>query len=132
MLVGWAILSPLAKHKGWAPGPVGSMGNGARGWILWVALAIMCAEAVVSLVPVIVEFVRGARRFLGSLKSEDEEDEETEPEERLVPNSWVLGGMAATTVFGTVIVWAIFGSSGIKPWATILAFLIGSVLGLLG
>ncbi|KAG8978051.1 hypothetical protein FRC05_011166 [Tulasnella sp. 425] len=134
MLVGWAILSPLSKHKGWAPGPVGSMGNGARGWILWVALAVMCAEAVVSLIPVIVEFVGGLRRLWDARKNETDadEDEETETEERLVPTSWVLGGMAATIVLGTIIVWKIFGSSGIKPWATILAFLIGSVLGLLG
>ncbi|KAG8898597.1 hypothetical protein FRC00_002603, partial [Tulasnella sp. 408] len=134
MIVGWAILSPLSKNKGWAPGPVGSMGNGARGWILWVALAIMCAEAVVSLFPVIVEFVGQLRRRWDKTKNdgEDEEDEETETEDRLVPNSWVIGGMAVTIVLGTIAVWIIFGSSGIKPWATILAFLIGSVLGLLG
>ncbi|KAG8984932.1 hypothetical protein FRB90_005045, partial [Tulasnella sp. 427] len=131
MIVGWAILSPLSKHKGWAPGPVSSMGNGARGWILWVALAIMCAEAVVSLVPVIVEFARGLQRLWYSSKN-DEEEEETEPEERRVPTSWVLGGMAATILFGTIVVWMIFGAAGIRPWATVLAFLIGSVLGLLG
>ncbi|KAG8897511.1 hypothetical protein FRC00_004156 [Tulasnella sp. 408] len=89
MIVGWAILSPLSKNKGWAPGPVGSMGNGARGWILWVALAIMSAEAVVSLFPVIVEFVGQLRRRWDTTKNdgEDEEDEETETEVRLVPNS---------------------------------------------
>ncbi|KIO34660.1 hypothetical protein M407DRAFT_209937, partial [Tulasnella calospora MUT 4182] len=132
MFVGWAILSPLSKRKGWAPGPVGSMGNGARGWILWVALAVMCAEAVVSLIPVIVEFVGGLRRLWDTTKNDADEDEETETEERLVPTSWVIAGMAATMVFGTIVVWMIFGSSGIKPWATLLAFLIGSVLGLLG
>lgn len=40
MLVGWAVLAPLAKHQGWAPGKV-SDAEGGRGWILWIALAIM-------------------------------------------------------------------------------------------
>lgn len=34
MIVGWAVLSPLSKHLGWAPGPVSSTTNGARGWIV--------------------------------------------------------------------------------------------------
>lgn len=34
MLTGWAILSPLAKFKGWAPGPVSSSADGSRGWIV--------------------------------------------------------------------------------------------------
>ncbi|KAG8898595.1 hypothetical protein FRC00_002601 [Tulasnella sp. 408] len=94
---GWAILSPLSKNKGWAPGPVGSMGNGARGWILWVALAIMCAEAVVSLFPVIVEFVGQLLRRWDTTKNdgEDEEDEETETEVRLVPTPLGLLGVRA-------------------------------------
>ncbi|KAL2258155.1 hypothetical protein VTK26DRAFT_8648 [Humicola hyalothermophila] len=47
--VGWAILSPLAKSKGWAPGPVDNWETGSKGWIVWVSLAIMLADAVVSL-----------------------------------------------------------------------------------
>ena len=31
MLFGWAFLAPLSKHMGWAPGPVGSTIDGARG-----------------------------------------------------------------------------------------------------
>ncbi|KAK4242181.1 OPT oligopeptide transporter protein-domain-containing protein [Achaetomium macrosporum] len=48
-VVGWGILSPLAKSRGWAPGPVGDWENGSKGWIVWVSLAIMLADAVVSL-----------------------------------------------------------------------------------
>lgn len=44
MLVGWAFLSPLSKSMGWAPGEVASSRDGARGWILWPALAVMMAE----------------------------------------------------------------------------------------
>jgi OPT family oligopeptide transporter len=48
-IIGWAILSPLAKHQGWAPGPVEDWNSGSKGWIVWTSLAIMLADAVVSL-----------------------------------------------------------------------------------
>lgn len=48
-VVGWAILSPLAKHKDWAPGPVSDWTNGSKGWIVWISLAIMLADSLVSL-----------------------------------------------------------------------------------
>ena len=48
-LVGWAILSPLAKSKGWAPGPVSDWSTGSKGWIVWVSLAIMLVDSVVNL-----------------------------------------------------------------------------------
>jgi uncharacterized oligopeptide transporter (OPT) family protein len=48
-IVGWGILSPLAKAKGWAPGPVNSWESGSKGWIVWVSLAIMLADSVISL-----------------------------------------------------------------------------------
>ena len=48
-VVGWGILSPLAKHKGWAPGPIDDWETGSKGWIVWTSLAIMLADAVVSL-----------------------------------------------------------------------------------
>ncbi|KAK5097964.1 OPT superfamily [Lithohypha guttulata] len=48
-IIGWAVLSPVAKHKGWAPGPVDDWETGSKGWIVWVSLAIMLADAVVNL-----------------------------------------------------------------------------------
>ncbi|SPQ27394.1 29d9ac1f-5d09-49b4-bae1-6de121315d04 [Thermothielavioides terrestris] len=48
-VVGWGVLSPLAKSRGWAPGPVDDWENGSKGWIVWTSLAIMLADAVVSL-----------------------------------------------------------------------------------
>jgi uncharacterized oligopeptide transporter (OPT) family protein len=48
-IVGWGILSPLAKNKGWAPGPVGDWETGSKGWIVWISLAIMLADSVISL-----------------------------------------------------------------------------------
>lgn len=48
-VIGWGILSPLAKAKGWAPGDVGDWEHGSKGWIVWVSLSIMLVDAVVSL-----------------------------------------------------------------------------------
>lgn len=48
-IVGWAFLSPLAKYRGWAPGDVDDWQHGSKGWIIWISLAIMLADAVVSL-----------------------------------------------------------------------------------
>ncbi len=48
-IVGWAVLSPLAKLQGWAPGDVGDWQSGSRGWILWPALSSLLAECLVDL-----------------------------------------------------------------------------------
>ncbi|KIX03097.1 uncharacterized protein Z518_06647 [Rhinocladiella mackenziei CBS 650.93] len=48
-ITGWAVLSPLAKHNGWAPGSVDDWETGSKGWIVWVSLAIMLADAIVNL-----------------------------------------------------------------------------------
>ncbi|OMP87759.1 putative oligopeptide transporter [Diplodia seriata] len=48
-ILGWGVLSPLAKKRGWAPGPVSDWETGSKGWIVWVSLAIMLADSLVSL-----------------------------------------------------------------------------------
>lgn len=48
-IIGWGILSPLAKNKGWAPGPVPDWTTGSKGWIVWISLAIMLADSLISL-----------------------------------------------------------------------------------
>lgn len=47
--VGWGVLSPLAKYRGWAPGPVDNWESGSKGWIMWISLAIMFADSIISL-----------------------------------------------------------------------------------
>jgi len=135
MLVGWAVLSPLSKLSGWAPGPVGDMSNGARGWILWVSLGIMCADSLVSLVPVAIEFITDiiwSRKKRYSALGESHENNETETEDRLVPNSWVATGLFVSIVVGTFLVWVVFGDEGIKPWATLCGFVLGGLLSIIG
>ncbi|CAD6885829.1 unnamed protein product [Tilletia controversa] len=48
--VGWAILSPISYYTGWAPGDPLSGKDGSRGWLIWIALAIMCSESILGLV----------------------------------------------------------------------------------
>jgi uncharacterized oligopeptide transporter (OPT) family protein len=54
-VVGWAVLSPLAYYKGWAPGPIDDWESGSKGWVVWVSLSIMLADSVVSLGYIIVQ-----------------------------------------------------------------------------
>ena len=49
-ILGWGVLSPLAKHRGWAPGPVDDWLHGSKGWIVWPSLAIMLVDSIVSLI----------------------------------------------------------------------------------
>ncbi|CAA7267111.1 unnamed protein product [Cyclocybe aegerita] len=140
MFAGWAILSPFSKLSGWAPGPVGDMSSGARGWILWVSLGILCADSLVSLLPVAFEYIAEALqpwRQGYSVTSTNAFDSskhphETETEDRLVPTQWVVVGLLLSVVVGTVLVWIVFGDEGIKPWATLLGFILGGMLSIIG
>ncbi|THH08926.1 hypothetical protein EW145_g2371 [Phellinidium pouzarii] len=156
MIMGWAVLSPLSRFKGWAPGPVGDMTTGARGWILWTALAIMVSDSVISLLPVVGEFIS---KFSNALKKQnvilrlprtpltpaigvgspprdeldvDGDTKDPEPPERLVPMRWVMIGLILSILIGTLLVWIVFGKEGIRPWATVIGFFMGGVLSLLG
>lgn len=70
-VVGWGILSPLAKSKGWAPGPVGDWARGSKGWIVWVSLAIMLADSVISLGWLVVRLlISHAPQILAEMKDQ--------------------------------------------------------------
>lgn len=60
-IIGWGLLSPLAKFKGWAPGPVDDWEHGSKGWIVWISLAIMLVDAIVSLGYIAVRPILGAK-----------------------------------------------------------------------
>jgi len=69
-VLGWGILSPLAKGRGWAPGPVGSWEDGSKAWIVWVSLAIMLADSLISLGWLVVQpLVNRAPRFMNLSQS---------------------------------------------------------------
>ncbi|KAB5585366.1 OPT oligopeptide transporter [Coniochaeta sp. 2T2.1] len=75
-VVGWGILSPLAKNRKWAPGDIGDWETGSKGWIVWISLAIMLADAIVSLGylslrPAFTILLRSKGRFTGRDALED-------------------------------------------------------------
>ncbi|KAK9480971.1 OPT oligopeptide transporter protein-domain-containing protein [Lipomyces japonicus] len=47
-VLGWGILAPMATKAGWATGPIDDWKTGGQGWILWVSLAIMVVDSVIS------------------------------------------------------------------------------------
>src|SRR5216684_6172355 len=129
MVVGWGFLSPLSKYYNWAPGPVGDMTTGARGWILWTSLAIMSSDSLVALIPTAWEYVS---KLVVHADDVSEHNLELESDDRLVPTRWVLWGIACSTIAGILLVWLIFRNEGIKPWATLLSFGLGALLSILG
>jgi hypothetical protein len=71
-VVGWGMLSPLAHYRGWAPGAIDDWETGSKGWVVWISLAIMLADAVVglgylALRPVLEGLFQG-KGLLGSLE----------------------------------------------------------------
>ena len=73
-VIGWAFLSPLAKAKGWAPGPVENWESGSQGWTIWVALGVILGDSLVGICWIVVGILRDARQsrsdaLLGRLRS---------------------------------------------------------------
>ena len=48
-LLGYAVLAPVARHAGWAPGPINDGVTGAKAWVVWVSLAVMMGDSLMSL-----------------------------------------------------------------------------------
>lgn len=46
-IIGWGILGPISKTRGWAKGPTRDWETGAQGWILWVALGAILGDTLV-------------------------------------------------------------------------------------
>ncbi|GJJ75739.1 hypothetical protein EMPS_08097 [Entomortierella parvispora] len=156
-VVGWAILSPVVTNKKWVTGSVGSSTNGARGWILWISLGVMIAEAVVSLLGVIVlsliahhrRSVRNKRRVerraaleasaaqtgaeIDAFSEEDEdEDEEDAPIDQLVPLKLWVCGLLLSSALCLLLIWVVFRHERMPVYATLLAVVLGCLLSVLG
>ncbi|KAH8921557.1 OPT superfamily oligopeptide transporter [Atractiella rhizophila] len=133
-LVGWGILSPIAKNKGWAPGPVSSSSDGARGWILWPALAILLSESILSLSLVFASYLSSRlqkRRQTSTYHtvSYEQEVEEKADEPSLGVVAWGLG---ASFVVCVALVKVVFGEEGIAWWACFIALILACAFAILG
>ncbi|GAA5834257.1 hypothetical protein JCM3766R1_004503 [Sporobolomyces carnicolor] len=161
MVFGWAFLSPLSHYAGWAPGPVASTVDGARGWILWPALAVMCAESLMSVGVLVATslkpyYLRNQRSALfiaeepnsshGRHRRRDSIDSVSSDGSSVLrePSAAelraddepalevVVAGIAASCVSCVVLVGIVFGSEGIAWWATVIALVLASIFSILG
>jgi uncharacterized oligopeptide transporter (OPT) family protein len=48
-VLGWGILLSMSKRRGWVPGRVDDWETQARGWIIWISLAVLMADYFVKL-----------------------------------------------------------------------------------
>ncbi|KAJ2303122.1 OPT super [Coemansia sp. RSA 2706] len=149
--VGWGILSPVAKVEEWAPGPVTDWKTGSRGWILWVSLAVMIAESMVSLGIVAVKELRalyfrmrlykqvgGRENGTGQPDADYQASDEHAAKNRaidevdprfLVPGWITWGGLAASTAVCMGIVKALFD---VPVYDTLIAVALALPLAVLG
>ncbi|KAF3935957.1 hypothetical protein ABW19_dt0205020 [Dactylella cylindrospora] len=124
-LQSWGILSPIAKSQGWAPGIVNDWKQGSRGWIVWISLAIMLADSVVSLsllawdtlLPLIQQRLHHAgwlrpyaSKFLtvptedqDDSEDSDSEEEDAPPEEQIDTKTFIIALLLSTVLcIGTI------------------------------
>jgi OPT family oligopeptide transporter len=62
-ILGWGILAPLSKYKGWAPGEYNDYTDGAQGWILWISLSIMVSDSLVAFLVVAYKSIYDALNY---------------------------------------------------------------------
>lgn len=91
-VVGYGVLGPIARHAGWAPGPIGDWETGAAGWVMWVSLSIMLTDALASLSVLVVQQLRRAPHHDMPPAHHDS------PLACQVPTPWWAGGLAASAV----------------------------------
>lgn len=155
-ILGWGILSPLAKHRGWAPGPVDSWEDGSKAWIVWVSLAIMLADSIINLGWLILRSFttygslllhtitrkdfwvggfrpsRGRNSYTAILPPHDKvSDKEDAPPSELVSTSTVLILLPLTLVLNVICMHISFGNL-ITPALAILATLLALLLSVMG
>ena len=56
-VLGWGILSPIARNHGWALGPVASMETGVRGWLIWISIGFLLGDAAIRVLEGCISFL---------------------------------------------------------------------------
>lgn len=144
-VLGWGVLSPLAKYKRWAPGDTASWDDGSKGWIVWVSLSIMLADSVINLAwliakPIITstklrEIIRGRIGFKEAVQSAQhhglDDDEDDVPSQHLISTRTVLILLPATLVLNVVCIHLAFPGTITLP-LTLLATLLALILSVMG
>lgn len=133
-LLAWGLLGPVALARGWtsfeapAPAPesacagtvsvaqIDSWEDGAQGWLLWVALALMLGEAITSFGLIVMRQAGPAlRACLGTMSAADRRAAaeaagvEVAPDHQLVPLQWWGPGLLASGALTVAVVSPLFG-----------------------
>ncbi|KAI8946391.1 oligopeptide transporter [Xylaria longipes] len=119
-VIGWGIFSPLTKKLGWAPGPVGDWDTGARGWIIWMSLSAMLAEALVDLGFFLFQAIR---TFVSDYKKKPI-GQDMSAKKKLTSQVWSWSGFVVSILVCLVAVKIAFGrviSFGIALTAVIVS-----------
>lgn len=107
-ITGWSILGPIVFINKWTPGDIHKF-DGVRGWILWVGVAIMTSDSLVTLLlsskMIASGLLSACRRlviFLTGVKiyvaPGDEESEHVS-----IPFWWWGGGLVVSTILATLV-----------------------------
>jgi uncharacterized oligopeptide transporter (OPT) family protein len=140
-IVGWGILSPLARSRGWAAGDVGDWDDGSRGWIVWIGLAALLADALVKLGWPLVAAAKDTLRrknhsdsgyslLAGSDHSTDNVDHQYNPEKITGYHRVTLISLAAASIFCVLASKIVFGFMPI--YAIVIAVALSFPLSVMG
>ncbi|KAL3133453.1 OPT superfamily [Trebouxia sp. C0009 RCD-2024] len=126
-VVGYGVLGPVARHKGWAPGPIGDWKNGATGWVLWISLAIMLGDSLTSLSLLLITSLQ---RHITAVRthSELEDDQDHDSPEQRIPTAWWVGGLLVSGAFCTALLTPMLNLPVIDPLAAVGLALLVAVL----
>ena len=108
-LIAWAFLGPMARREGWATGPLDSWEDGVQGWLLWVALGLMLAEALTSFGLILLQQLMPLvdRRDSDVLRRPDKLEPAPPPER--VPTVWWSSGLVASICLSVAVISPMFG-----------------------
>lgn len=134
--LGWAILAPMAYHFEWVTGPIDDWKTGGQGWILWISLAIMIADTIVSFVVFSYKSLSAWRYNSLKVSSDQSTDAASEVEsdakpQHLVPQWAAIIGLVLSMILCIAAVRIVFGKI-VPVYASFVAVLLAVFLSVLG
>lgn len=135
-ILGWGVLAPLSKNLGWATGPIDDWKTGAQGWILWISLAVMISDSVVSLLVVTVQSAYKFYKFEKNKKNasfDENSNLSTEIDSiYLVTTKVVILGLIFSTALCMISITSLFGSKIVPLYSLFIAIILALLLSVLG
>ena len=140
-VVAWALLGPAAMRAGWVS-DVDSWEVGAQGWVLWVALGLMLAESLTSLLLLVLRQLGSSPKTLSSSASSSSSaalaaaaaaaelmaEEEVAPPEQLVPLRWWAPGLLGSSALCVGLISALLA---VPAWQLTISVLLSCVVAVL-